>query len=683
MNQIPRGASCHQYWGHRPAAHVLLDAVANLGNGRVMPPARPLALLCWVSICMGICTGRAQTSFTTPDFTCRGWQVDDGLPNNSVASLLQARDGYLWLGTYDGFVRFDGRQFKAFRLSPEHAFLADGILRLCEDDNGAIWGVTDRGRVLVVEGETVRVAGVDPRLNGRPESMLEGLPGECWILHSEGHVARADAGGVTIERSDGRTLIVDSTQTVWLLTKSGLLHQRKKGGWVELPGSAGFQNRACSALATDVFGNVWIAREDELWLCTAGGLRLLGSGAGYTGIDGFRPTPQGSVWVRCQTVFRLRDQHDWKSPPVDTGVRWIQAAVTDASGTLWMGEMGRGMTRVDSSGVLVKYQAPAALVSDRISSLIEDREGTMWAGFFDGGLQQMRRRLFRSVGAAQGVSAMVPTSITEDRDGAIWVAGHGGALTRLDAAGASQLPFAGMPSALPARVVFTDRDGTVWAGTFDHGLWRRGGGQMERMFPEAAGLRNTRAIFQDRSGALWIGTDDGLFLLAGDKLTPIELPEAPPQSKVCGLAQTRDGSIWAASEGAGVYHIVGTRAARLPVQLPTNLTSMVFVDEEDALWIGVKGGGLHRWHRAVHSVIRGFPSESPLAMCDDGRGNFWFTSPNGIIRVAKRQLRQCAEEKEAHADFLLFDKTDGMTTAQCIGGMHPSLYQARDGSIWA
>lgn len=650
-----------------------------------MPPAQPT--LAALVFCVLACSSFAQSTFTTQEFTCRGWQVDDGLPNNSVASLLQSRDGHLWLGTYDGFVRFDGRRFQSFRMAPELAYIADGISRLREDNSGRIWGLTDRGRVLIVEDAKVRVLGADPRLSGRSELMLEGLPGEFWIAHSEGHLARADAQGLAIERSDVHSLTVDGSRTAWALTHGGALLHRTNGAWLEFPDSEGFENRGCTAIGVDSLGNLWVARESTLWILSGDAPQQIAVGADYTGIDGIFPSIRGDMWIRRQTAFRLRDRQGWKSASVETGVRWVQAALSDSRGTLWIGEMGKGLTIIEPTGLITQYHGPEELVSDRISSLLEDREGSVWAGSFDGGLQQFRRRLFRSAGHSQGVSPTVPTSIAQDAAGAMWIAGHGGALTRLDSMGATHFPIEGLPVPAPVRVVFSDRDGQVWAGTFDQGLWFLKDGQMKKAFPTEGGLRSTRALFQDRSGRIWIGSDHGAFVLSAGKLARVELPGAQPRSKISGFAQAHDGTVWAASEGAGVYRIVGGIASRLPAeqQPPANTLSMIFVDDTDCLWMGVKGSGLYRWRNGVRSVIEthhGLPSDSPVGMCDDGIGYFWLTSPGGIIRVSKAQLHRCADGLDGAADFILFDKSDGMTTAQCSGGMQPSLCQANDGSIW-
>ncbi|RYD70370.1 MAG: hypothetical protein EOP84_26800, partial [Verrucomicrobiaceae bacterium] len=137
----------------------------------------------------------AQTEFVAPGLVCRAWQLDDGLPDNSVASLLQTRNGFLWLGTYDGFVRFDGRRFHSVRLPADRSPMTEGIILLHEDRHGRLWGVSDRGRIFVVENDTARLVAEEEQLAGRSVGMAEDSAGGLWITHYTGRLVHVHEKG--------------------------------------------------------------------------------------------------------------------------------------------------------------------------------------------------------------------------------------------------------------------------------------------------------------------------------------------------------------------------------------------------------------------------------------------------------------------------------------------------------
>ena len=649
-----------------------------------MPPVRPMIAFTrsfLAVLLLAPLMTHGESAYLIPGYCCRSWQVDDGLPNNSVAALLQTSNGMLWLGTYGGFVYFDGLRFRTVPMEDAKTLVTEGVLQLRADQAGGLWGFSDRGRVFQLLAGSARLIFEDPRLTGRLETVEQDAAGCFWILRPEGDVFKLAAGKLIPFGTDWKAIALDQEGLPWMLSKEGQIHFPAGN---EHALSASFTNSDCGALASDGAGVIYVARAGELWRWKLKRFERIGYGNDFDGITGLIPAREGSVWVRQGESFRLYRANGWAAPPVRTEIKWVQTSVIDTSGALWIGEMGKGVTILRQDGSSTRLQSPSDLASDRVAALACDREGNIWAAFYDGGLQQLVPRDFETMGRNQGLPEMAPTSISQDPDGVLWVAGHGAPLGRIVGGKFSAVPFEPGGETL-ARIVFCDREGRVWAGAFDGGLWLYSNGAMRRVNAEVAALKNTRALFEDASGALWIGADTGVFKLRNGELISIE---GAPETRIYGFAQQKDGSIWAATD-CGLLRI-GTddravEAINVRNGLPTNAVSMVYTDSDDALWIGAMGRGLCRWKNGRLAIVgseQGLPDETPLEMWNDGAGSFWITSLHGIMRVNAADLRRCADGSIKRVEFILFGKDDGLTTAECMGRLQPAVCHIRDGEAW-
>ena len=296
----------------------------------------------------------------------RSWQSDEGLPNNTISGLAQTPDGYLWLGTPSGLVRFDGIRFEDF--SPTN-FVAPpnrGAIAMLLGRNGALWLAMDRGGVVRLQAGASRefTAGLPTAI---PNGLAEDAEGTLWIAYR---------GGTVYRLKDG--------QASACAAQAGL------------PGGADI-----CALCTDNQRRIWFAKAGECGIVREGSFPTL---------HRFDPQPArlaaargGGVWLCAGSrLFKsgeqgeLQDCGEFKAEranPIAT------ALLEDHEGAVWIGTSFSGLFRHDESGF-----ESIETTHQEILSLAEDREGNLWVGTAGGGVNRVRRRAVALEGARGGLA---------------------------------------------------------------------------------------------------------------------------------------------------------------------------------------------------------------------------------------------------------------------------------------
>ena len=345
-----------------------------------------LAVLLWLSATV---TPAYATNVT---WLARAWQSDDGLPNNTVASLVQTPDGYLWLGTPSGLVRFDGIRFEDY--SPTN-FVAPpnrGAIAMLLGRDGALWLAMDRGALVCLHSGASRafITGL-PHLI--PDGLAEDAEGGIWIAYRGGSVYHLKGDAVTASTAqDG------------------------------LP-----EGSEICALATDTKGRVWFAKAGQFGTISNGVFQVVRS---------FDPLParlaasrNGGLWL-C-SGFRLRKMkadgqfEDFGEFQPGRGGTVATVLLEDHRGAVWIGTSYSGLFRYDEVGFQTIQSS-----HQEISSLIEDGEGNLWVGTAGGGLNRIRRRVVALEDQQAGLPFAAVWSMCEDATGTLWAATQNGALVR-------------------------------------------------------------------------------------------------------------------------------------------------------------------------------------------------------------------------------------------------------------
>ena len=585
--------------------------------------------------------------------------MESGLPQSTVDAIVQTRDGYLWIGTEEGLVRFDGVRFVVRDRQNAPALRSAFVSSLFETRDGTLWigtygGGLARLRNGVIEAFHPEILGTD-----RLREMHETADGALFIATAGGGLLRIDGERVT--RFTTRNGL--PTDRVWALESDG-----EGGLWVATHGGGvvrwrdsrvtqrvstreGLPNDLSRALLRDADGTLWIG--------TDGG-----------GLVGWR---NGAI---VQTIT-TRD-----GLPSD----FIRTLRRDRRGSLWIGT-DAGLTRwrdgrAETLGVAEGLPTPV------IRAVLDDREGNLWVGT-TGGLLRLRDTRFLPITRKEGLLVDIVRPIVEDRGGRVWVGTEGGGLCETTAASARCFTKA---DGLPHDTVYAlapSNDGSLWVGTDGGGVVRFRDGKVAERFADLPNNR-VRALVETNDGGLWVSTTAGLARVRDGRATRVkELDDR----QLRPLLLLPDGSLLVGTDGAGLWRVSADGArATLVASTGRGLESdRVFSLAADAegtgVWIGTSGGGLARLELAsgkVRSLTRsdGMYDDVVFQIVDQGRGaDLWLTSNRGLYRVGRDRVLAAMKGAAADLSGTVYGTTDGMPSAECNAGF-PSAIRTRDGRLW-
>jgi signal transduction histidine kinase/CheY-like chemotaxis protein/ligand-binding sensor domain-containing protein len=597
------------------------------------------------------------------------WQQEEGLPENDVTAVVQTRDGYLWLGTEEGLVRFDGIQFTVFDKSNAPELTSVYIRALCEGHDGSLWIGTDGGGAYRLK---------DGKLNAGPtqdglshdvvRALYESEDGSLWI-GTDGHgLGRWKEG--QFSRYTTKDGLADDF--IWALTgtEDGSLWIGTNHGLNQLKGGKFSLYTTKEGLPNNVVWTLGLGRGQSLWVGTGGGLCRMQDGKlhAYGGKGGPDTNPVKSVY---------EDQH----------------------GTLWIGTDGHGLERI-TEGNISTYTTKEGLSNDTVSAITEDGEGSLWLGTFGGGLVRLKDASFITYGNEPGLSMEDVNAVYESHDGSIWIGTSGAGLNQLkDGKVTHYTSKQGLPSD-EVWSVLEGRDGSLWVGTKGGGLARIQEGRITT-YSTKNGLSNDsiRALLEDQQGNLWIGTrSGGLNRFKDGKFTLYSTRNGLPSDVIRVLYQDPAGTLWIGTEG-GLVAMEGGKAAGVRSGGPRanlrtyttkdgladNETCSIYRDGEGTFWIGSCSGGLSRFKDGkftVYTTRQGLFNDIVFQILEDDLGNLWMGCNKGIYRASKKELNEFAEGTIERIHCVSYGVSDGMGSPECNGGFQPAGWKTRDGRLW-
>ncbi len=614
----------------------------------------------------------AQLAFAEPPMIFQHLGSPEGLPQNTVMSTLQDSQGFIWIATEDGLVRYDGyelRRYEHERGNPD-SLPGNYIWSIAEDQHGDLWLAIKNTGLARWNRHTDRFTAFrhDPAHPGfSPSSdavrqLLIDRHGHLWLATTGGGLNEFDpvAGSFKVYRNDpARTDTLSSDvvtalwQTpageLWVGTDDGLNRRLPASDrFVRFPHAAdepgSLSSNRIAAIRTDRRGRLWVGTFD-------GGLNMLDTAA-----DGF-------------TAYR----HDSKragSLPHDE----VRAVLEDRAGRVWIGTAA-GLALFDErSGSFDVYARdptePTSLRDNYVMSLFEDRAGLMWVGTRAGGVSRWDPRTW-SLGHQKPawISSGFVNAFAEDGRGGLWVGTLGDGLARLDISTGRWTPFDRIRRAGASlgdrriMALLNDSRGNLWIGTMGGGLsrlspggelktWRAAPGQ-----PQALPADGIMALHEDSTGRIWIGTFGGGVSIH-DPVTGLfqNVPYDPKDPKSLGspiataIAEDNRGNFWIATDGGGLNIVRpnGTVAANFRHN-PDDLTSLgsdtvyaLHVDAKGRIWAGTEGGGLNLTlgSSADSGAVRfktisqaeGLTSNVIYGIGSDEKQGLWLSGNAGVMR---------------------------------------------------
>ena len=570
-------------------------------------------------------------------YNCRTWTRQNGLPAGGVNAIAQTADGYLWLGTAEGMVSFDGIEFKSHRLNQLQSQI---VTSLSSSRDGGLWIGMEHGAFAYCDGQNITYQGQEAwgGVNLNLHSILETRDDAVW-LGAETEVARLSKEHLfqTVGSNDTTALMQDSKGRVWIGTAHHGLFWWENGVLTQFPDHA-VDGQEIRALAEDKNGQLWI----------------------------------GTDWGPfCYDSNFLRKDFPFPWYP-------IRALLVDREGTLWMGTTGEGLIKYQN-GTTTSFRKQDGLADDNVSALAEDQEGNLWVGTRSG-LSEFSDYKIPTFTKTEGVPAEIIADVSTSRDGGLWLAtGHG--FTYFDGKGNSSTTLLGLTNEYVNRI-FEAKNGDIYLinGYKDIEIFR--GTNVLARYPRDDW---PSAFGEDDTGVV-VGIGKNLFRVGTNYFSPFPFAggQSPELGWIFNIAPGRDGSLWLAADAGicrikdGVFKLWSAKD-----DLADSQAVWVCEDNEGVVWAGLNKGIARIKDGKVTTVNRdhGLFDNIIYSAIPDNHGRLWVDSSRGFFSLDTRNFDDFANGKTDRVTCTDFTGLDGVKSSDRFQQKEAGC-RTLDGRIW-
>jgi PAS domain S-box-containing protein len=559
------------------------------------------------------------------------WTSQSGIPGEAVYQVLQTSDGYLWLRTSAGLVRFDGVRFVRVDPSVDDLPFREAVMAI---------GKTADGHLLVRGPSKTLLHG-----SGRFQNLVppNALPDGTVRI-----VAQSRKGSVWVGADD----------FIYLAHEGRLDMLRRGTSWVE-------------AVIEDRAGSVWIGGRRGLYRYSGESLTFeLSTPDGVTALLEDRA---GTLWVGTQKgLFRLAKERLTEVAASKVAKRQITALAEDEAGNLWVGTNGDGLFRY-ANDRWDSFTARDGLSDDRIHSIFQDREGDLWIGT-GSGLDRFRDTPVIPITSKQGLLSDDVTTVIESMNGGLFTFSDGSGLTELNA---NRIVHYNVQNGLPTQFgasLYTGRDGSLWIGA-DRGLSQLKDGHL-RTFTAGGQLigQFISAISEDQNDLIIATSRTQVFRFRNNNLAEFTYdgrttPLSKPGNYTFVIYRAPDTTLWFGTVKGLFKFTRGMRPEQAQQQQASFPITSIWDDGMGYLWLGGRQPGITRFRISDATVMRytseqGLFDEIPTRILTDRAGNLWTSTPRGIFQILRTELDDVAKSRGKILHPTLYDVDDGMKTSE-------------------
>ncbi|MBN8573025.1 MAG: hypothetical protein J0M05_03850 [Candidatus Kapabacteria bacterium] len=610
-------------------------------------------LLC---VCVGVISIQSYSYALSPSRQITqcihdNWSVQDGLPPGMVTSLTQSKDGYLWLGTFGGLVRYDGARFTIFDKSNQQLQMSDKVFALTATNNGIVYFATAAGlfsmQNTIIKPIKIASIGANEQIN----KLYTDKNNVLWIGTSLGLLRKENS---TIQRVHSaqqlprgfRYSLAESTDgSIFIGTPDGVMSYRNgKASRIE---SQYFQGLV-TALAVDNNNSLWIGTNSGL------GRKSIMSEIVITSADGLA----GDV---IQTLF------------------------TDSDGNVWIGT-NQGLSRASATGII--SSAPRTMFpADVILSIYEDKEKNIWIGTFSNGLHRLRDGTFTTLSSTEGLSDDFTRSILQTKDGALWI----GASNGLNRFYNNSITFYSYKNGLignEVNALCESADGSVWIGAAPGYITQYKNGKFIGIpiSPENS-PDPVYSLFEDSNGILWIGSENSLLIMKNGQVSRISTEKGLLRGLYTNISQDNNGTLWFVAYGGGLvsYSKGNFTSFTKKDGLPTAFVKSVFHTNKGELLLGTDGNGIIRRTKdnKFTSITKknGLPQDDIFHIASDNAGQLWCSTSRGIFSCSLSDIEKLNSESITLVSAVNYGTRDGLLGVECNSGFFPAGWTMTDGTM--
>jgi len=598
-------------------------------------------------------------------YDTRVYTAKDGLPMTSLKNVFQDSRGYLWIGSQEGLIRFDGVEFKLYEKSQYPGLKCNFIWDIDEDAEGNLWVATNGGGISCFDGFSFTTYDTS---NGLANNIVY-------------------------------KILVGRDSTVWAGTDDGL-SGFKNGRFTHFSIEV---HHLCAntiqSLAEDAWGNIFV-----------GGYGLRGlSVIRNDSVKNFRhyfdvlalgKLRSGNMLVvsyllENNELFIFKNDSLLKFNPPEILLNNQDQPITrdvmeDNDGNLWFCTEGRGILRLfDGKFDSLNIANGLPANNNYLDSVFQDAEGSLWfCG--DCGLIQLKDNKFITFGKKEGLPSNYGTTVCEDAAGNIWVGFRDPGISKIYKYQVQNyLPEHNFPQ-YGTMVIIPDFNGDLWFDETLSGIfyWNKIESAIHYGLPERLYTPYVSSLLQTAPNTIWVGAWGYLLKLKNSKFQLFEIePGQGTRSAITSILQTPNNEIWFGTMDMGFYKLTDETINRqsIPPELQSGGINALYQDDAGTIWIGTDNLGLYRFQNGGYtqfSVANGLFCDRLFSILEDDSLNLWCSTNRGIFKVSKQLLDDFSENKISKITCQVYNHLDGMRESECNGRRQPVAWKAQDGRLW-
>jgi len=624
-------------------------------------------LLCWIFLSLSPILSALDPDIPIKKYLTDEFVIGRGIPTNTVTSIAQTPDGYLWIGTPDELVKYDGRKFEVI---DQNLFSNESDTRincLLVDRDGSLWIGLAEGLVRYQDGVFLQISKQHDLPKIYITTMVEDLYGSIWIGTQQNYLYKYDFKNFTLYDTESGladfniySLCADSKGNLWVGTFSEGLFKGYDGFFVsyELEGTTIQYPYTIHSIYQDRSGIIWVG------------------------------TAEGLFGVKNEILHHYSVEQGLSHPLVTD-------ILEDSDGNLWVGTRN-GVCRIQenpSHGIAIEsmYNYSEDGEEININRLFEDREKSIWIGTVGYDMKRLREARFYTFSRKEGIPNFRLT-LYQAKDGQIWVGSIKGELLRFKDGQFERFTSLKNPGeATEITAIGEDSRGNLWLGTVLRGIFQLKDGKLinhTRENPTAPDRRHRIIVINgDSKNNLWFATYlGGLVRLKNGIFKTYSTVEGLPSDWVTNIHEDRNKNLWVGTY-KGLSKITDSiwKPEKIKTFMPGTQISAIYEDEAGVLWVGAYSTGLVRLKNKQISIIKkadGLGSEYIFQIVGDDRGNLWMSSYDGVMKINKKELNDFASGKLNRINCITFGLSDGMKSVLCSSRNRNSILKISNGEFW-
>jgi signal transduction histidine kinase/ligand-binding sensor domain-containing protein len=612
------------------------------------------------------------------------WGTQNGFPGGAVTSIAQTPDGYLWIGTDKGLIRFDGVNFRTVEQASPSDFEIGAVETLLADPQGNLWILLQSTKLLRYRD------GLFELIRGEAENgvtaMGRAASGAMLVSSVAMGVLRYNGERfVSVSAGDGPATPAPFVDPAWLSTSiawsTGLRSHR-----LATPTSV------VTSIAQTGDGTVWLGTGDRGLFYLSGGKAIAaGNGVSKSLLSGSQltcllPWEGNGLWLgTSKGLLRWNGVEGTSSSITPASLQAeVRSVIRDRDANIWVGT-ARGLLRVRAGQV--SFDRGLGGSSTPVTALFEDREGSLWVGH-PNSIERLRDGAFVSYSEGQKLESGGPVYV--DHNGRTWFGPFDGGLHWLRGEQRGSVAADGLEGDVVYSI--TGREDELWAGRQRGGLTllrMHNGSVTAKSFTQADGLaqNSVYAVHESRDGTVWAGTlSAGVSRLSKGRFTTYTTADGLSSNTITSIAETADGRMWFATpNGLSVLSNGQWRSFTTQDGLPSADLNCVLADAAGVLWIGSSAGLAYLSSTGSGSgpihVPRDLPDslrEQVFGIAEDNNGWLWIATSNHILRVSRERLLHGGWTTEDTREYGL---ADGLTGTEGVK-RDQSVFTDADGRVW-